>query len=234
MDKLNVELKDGAQILEVREGSALQLREPRIITISGTLPSVYEWMSKRETTFVETKAHILVDREEMSITAILDDGNYYATKVQGSLIEHPIIAVFGINTGNYRTPYQMADTIKMNRTYFENRQVAMELVSQLKTFKAKIEKEIENTSNSRGDKKHLVDQVVNSNIPDKFKLNIPVFKGDKPNLIEVEVYFNADDLTCTLMSPELNDLIVAKVDEAIDFEIDAIKKHFTKVAIIEI
>lgn len=175
----------------------------------------------------------MVDRDSMSIQIITDKANHYRTEVTGKLQYHPKFLLFGINSSKYVTAFEMAELIKMNRSFFDNHTTAMDLVSALKNFKASVNKEIEKADNNRGSKKILVDQVVQSNIPETFKLILPIFKGQQKEEIAVEVYFNAEDLTCTLVSPEANDKLEATRDSAIDAVLKQIIELAPDIAIIE-
>lgn len=55
----------------------------------------------------------------------------------------------------------------------------MILVSTLKNFKAKVNQDIERSKEENGNKTDNYSQVVDSNLPKSFKLNIPLFK-DSP------------------------------------------------------
>lgn len=234
-DNLNVTFSEGIQVAElvVREGKALELKEPVRVIISGCIDSPLLWLIKRIGTIDQLKSHILIDREKRSISLKVDENNFYQTAVTGSLEVHPDFNKIGINDGEYLTNFEMADLFKMNRSLFENKNVAMKLVTELQRFKAKVDKEIEQADNNRGDKKLLLAQTVESNLPEKFKLSIPLFKGQKKQTFEVEVYIRASDLCCTLISPEANDFMQEMIDTVIDKQVEEIKAIAPDIVIIE-
>lgn len=232
---LNITVEKGIKTVEVLIGSALEPKEPQKVEITGTLDAPFRWLEKRVPEIDQKKAHIVVDREKMSILLIVDESNHYLTRIEGKLQLHPAFLKFGINQGDYRTPVEMSELIKMNRSYFENRQKAMELVSLLRNFKAKINKDVEAEIDlKKGDRKVLVAQKIDSNLPDAFHIVVPIFKGHKPSTIECEVYFNPDDLTCTLVSPEANDTTEEIKDGEMDKVLSEIREIATDIAIIEI
>ena len=109
------------------------------------------------------------------------------------------------------------------------------LVSQLRGFRAKVDKQVESDHNpNKGDKRVLIAQAVDSNIPPSFKLHIPIFKGEPPVTLEVETYFNADDLTCTLVSPMANDFTEDTKNTSIDKILDKIVEIAKDIAIINV
>lgn len=234
-ENLNVQFSEGMQVAElvIREGKALEPREPVAVAIVGCIDSPLSWLTKRIGTYEPLMSHILVDREKRSIVLKIDENNFYRTVVEGRLDEHPDFNKIGINSGEYLTNFEMADLFKMNRSMFENKNVAMKLVTELQRFKAKVDKEIEQADNNRGDRKLLLAQTVESNLPEKFKLSIPLFKGQKKQTFEVEVYIRASDLCCTLISPEANDFMQEMIDTVIDKQIEGIKEVAPNIVIIE-
>lgn len=234
-DGLVVKVENGVQTLEIRKGEALPLREPLKVEIRGVIDTPFKWLEKRVAEIDQKKCHIIVDRDEMSIVLIIDENSPYGTEVSGALEYHPDFLALGINQGNYVMPVQMAETIKMNRSLFENRQTAMELVSQLRSFRGRIDKEVEAEFNpNKGDKRVFIAQKVDSNLPPSFNVCVPVFKGQKKQTFAVETYFNPDDLTCTLVSPDANDHEKDVRDCIIDSVIDSIRDVAADIAILEV
>lgn len=220
--------------LTVREGEALPALVPVKIEISGTIDAPYRFLVKRVLELGQLQAHVLVDRERLGIQLVINEScPYNRGFVLGKLTEHPDFKKFGINSGQYVTTYEMAELIKMNRSAFENRQEAMKLVSALKNFKGKVERDMEKANDDRGNRKVLLHQTVESNVPESFKINIPIFKGMPKETFEVEVYFNPDDLTCTLVSPAANDILEDIRDNAIDDVIRSIEEIAPNIVIIE-
>lgn len=232
---LNITVENGVKTVEVLIGSTLEPKEPEKVEIFGTLEAPLKWLEKRVTEIDQKKCHVIVNREDMSILLIIDEKDHYHTSIEGKLQLHPAFLKFGINQGEYRTPIEMSEHIKMNRSYFENRQEAMELISLLRNFKAKIDKEVEADIDLRkGDRRVLVAQKIDSNLPEAFNINVPIFKGQKPKIIECETYFNPNDLTCTLVSPEANDITEEIKDGEIDKVIASIAEVAPDIAIVEI
>lgn len=235
MNDLNITVENGVKTVEIRTGEALPVREQKAVEIYGVLNTPLKWLQKRVELINQKAAHILVNREQMIIQLKIDEENHFASTISGKLEFNPIFLKFGINQGNYKTPLEMSEFFKMNRSHFENQQQAMELVSLLKVFKAKVNKEVEQEVNlNKGDKRLLLAQTVDSNLPDGFTLEIPVFKGQDKQRIEVETYFNPDDLTCTLVSPAANDIIELTRDSEIDNVLNAIEGLAPGIAILEV
>lgn len=230
---VNIPFKLEEGDLTIREGKALELKEPRVVAISGILDSPLRWLKQRVKELNQKTCNIIVNREKLFINLVINEDDHYATTVNGKLEFHPMFLKFGINTGKELSNIEMAKLIKMNRTAFQSPVVAMELVSQLQTFRAKVDKEIEKSDNNRGDRRILIDQAVKSNLPDTFTLVLPIFKGTEKQTIEVEVNINADDFGCSLISPGANDAIEHMRDAEIDVVLDGIKDVAPEIVIIE-
>lgn len=230
---LNIEGGHNAEIV-FREGKALEPKEPVKVNIIGTIDAPLRWLEKRVRIISQDNSHIMVDREQMAIILRVEEDYYYGEQITGRLELSPVFKKFGINFGKYMTNFEMAELFKMNRSYFENRAVAMNLVTQLQNFKAKVDKDIENMDNKRGDRRILVNQVVQSNLPEAFNLQLPVFKGQEKQTIAVEVYVEPNNFNCCLMSPEANDLIHDLTDKCIDEVLHDIREVAPDIVIIEV
>lgn len=229
----NINVTPNDKELIIRYGHALEITPPTPVTIIGNINSPYEWLKVKKSKISILHSHIIVDRENLSITLYVEERDKYKDVISGSLEIHPDFKKFKINSGEYITNFQMAELFKMNRSCFENYSVSMQLVSELQNFKAKVDKEIEKADNQRGDKRLLLAQTVQSNLPEKFNLNIPLFKGTSKQIIEVEVHVRAEDLACTLISPAANDIISEIKDQELNDVLNQIREDFPELAIIE-
>lgn len=223
----------GVGEIVIREGKAVEQREPEQVAISGTIDAAARWLEARFDCLKEKACHVLVNRENLTISLRCNENNAYGTAVCGRLELSPEYKRFGINAGKYITNFEMAELIKMNRSFFETKAVAMKLVSDLQNFKAKVDKEIEQQDNHRGDRRILVNQAVEHNLPEAFNLVLPIFKGTEKQTVAVEVYVDPSDFSCTLVSPEANDLVEEMRDRAIDEVLERIGARCPDIVIIE-
>lgn len=230
LTELNTE--EGKETI-IRFGDALPLKEPKAVSISGTIDAPARWIEKRKDDIVSADAHILVDRDHMSITLKTDENSAYSGQIIGTLTLSSEMQEFGINTGEYMSCFDMADRIKQLRTYFETQQEAMKLVTELRSFKAKIDKELELSDDKRGNQKIMRAQTVESNLPKSFKVNMPIFKGTEKRTFEVEVEINPNDLSCTLVSPDAHDIVVQERDSQMDGVLVRIAEAAPNIVIIE-
>lgn len=226
-------LPAGCGEIIIREGKAVEVKEPVRVSIKGTIDAAARWLETRFDCLKEKTCHILVNREDLYISLHCNENNAYGTFITGHLELSPEYRKFGINEGEYITHFEMAELIKMNRSHFENKSEAMKLVTELQNFKAKVDKEIEDCDNKRGDRRLLVNQAVQHNLPAAFSLVIPIFKGGEKQTIAVEVYVNPADFTCTLVSAEANDLVEELRNKEIDAVLDRIRERCPDIVIIE-
>jgi len=215
-------------VIELREGKALPLQEPQKIIISGNIDTVSKYIGQRgfvsDNSEVPTaidlrKAIIIVERDKMSIVLLENPKDFYSNTISASLQLSTEFKKFGINENQTYTPAELGDFIKLNRAYFTKKEDANKLVSLLKNFTAKVNKQIEDSEDGRGNKDHVRRQVVESNLPPSFNLNLPIFKGQKKVEFEVEICIEPKNLECYLFSADANDVIIETRDTIIDEEI---------------
>lgn len=219
--------------IEYRKAPARKILDevaPQKTMIEGTLGSVREYLEKRIGTLDEKKAHILVDRENVKISLIIDEDNGRGYGyVVGRLIFDPRFEAFGINNAQATwEPVGLAMFMKMHRSFFVSKEENMTYVSTLMNYKATIEQKVERSRNEKGDMTDNFQQIVNSNLPKAFHLSIPIFKGYPKEDIEVETFASVDgrSIAFVLLSPGANDTLEALRDKAIDEELAKINDIF--------
>ena len=164
----------------LREGqAAIQLdpKEPQKVSISGTIDAPFRWLEKRVELIDQKKANIIVNRDKMAMSLSINETDYYQSKISGVLQESKEMVEFGINTDKKWEPIKLSQFFKMHRAFFKDKSENMMLVSILKNFKAKVNQDIERSKEENGSKVDNYSQVVDSNLPKSFKLNVPLFKG---------------------------------------------------------
>lgn len=143
---------------------------------------------------------------------------------------------FGINSEKNWEPINLSKFFKMHRAFFKDKAENMALVSTLKNFKAKVNQDIERSKEENGSKTDNYSQVVDSNLPKSFKLNIPLFKGFDCEEIEVEIYADVDgrNVSLSLVSAGANEAIEDYKNRVIDEQLNLIREIAPDIAIIEI
>lgn len=222
---------------------ALDEKQPKLLNISGTIESVSTFLSKRlineqmsewSNPVFPKLAHILIDREKMSIELHFNEDSEFGDDiVTGRLTFTEQFEKWGINAGQEWGHEKFAEFCKMNRSSFSDPQDGMKLFLELKNIRIKTDNAFENKNDNRGSTKTLVAQeIIASNIPHSFNLELPIFKGQKKMKFEVEIYVSPSTFTVTLVSPAINDYIIQHRDEIIDAEIIKIESISTEIPII--
>lgn len=230
MEKLHLTLEEGTQTVEIRTGEALPLHEPKSLSIIGSLKAPGDFYDKRSEQFDVRDTHVLVNEDIGAIKLVTSDTSEIgAIVVTGQLAVHPDFTKLGVNDPEVvRTPTELANYIKMNRSLFESKQIAMELVSHLRNFKAVVNKKLEETSDDRANFIKHREQAVESNIPEAFKVKMPVFVGEKAVIFSVEIVIDPDEFDCILISPDANDFVRKEKTAQIEEQV----KRFSQFAVI--
>ena len=223
----------------LREGEApvvLDPKEPERVVISGTIDTPFRWLEKRIELINQKASNIIVNRDVMGIALTVDETNYYQSDIRGELKTSKEMMEFGINTEKKWEPIKLSKFLKMHRAFFTDKSQNMMLVSTLKNFKAKVNQDIERSKEENGSKVDNYSQVVDSNLPKSFKLNIPLFKGFACEEIEVEIYADVDgrDVSLSLVSAGANEAIEEYKNKVIDEPLDAIRQIAPDIVIIEV
>lgn len=239
--KISINVEKGVSEMIIREGDAPKVLDPKPpvkTKISGVIGTPLEYLQKRVNTgqFEQEKSHIIVNRENVSITLVInEDDEYKRGTIKGVLELHPKFKEFGINANKLWTPTELGMFFKMNRAFFPDRAENIKLVSELMNFTATVNNSIERSVKENGNRTDNFAQVVNSNLPASFVLNIPIFKGKSAEKLEIETFANVDgrEISFVLLSPSANQTLEDIRDKAIDEQIEQIKAIAPKIAIIE-
>jgi len=230
--ELSLKHEGNISILEVREGDALPLKEQNIITIIGTITTIFNWLIKRVTEINEKLCHILIDKNALTMTLIVDESNHYKTTIVSKLQLSDEYKKFGINSEKVWECFDLANFIKMNRSFFQDKITAMQTVSQLRDFKAKVNNEIEKFKDDRANKEIRLKQTVESNLPPILKVKLPIFKEEQAISLDLEIEINPDNFGCSFICPDATDFINEQTDLIFDEQINKIQAVATQIAIL--
>jgi len=243
-EKIQIVLAEGVTKAEVviREGAAVKELEPKApvkTKLQGVIGVPLEYLKKRveKGQFTQERSHLIVNREAIKLSLIINEDNEYERgQIDGTLEFHPKFIDFGINTGKVWTPTELGMFFKMNRAFFPDIATNMKLVTDLMNFTATVNNTLEKSVKETGDRTDNFVQVVNSNLPKSFVLNVPIFKGMNAETLEVETFakINGREVAFTLLSPGANQTLEAIRDKAVDDQLGQIIKVAPDIAIIEV
>jgi hypothetical protein len=226
----------------IREGEAVRQLEPKAplrTKLSGVIGVPVEYLTKRVATgqFTQERSYLIVNREEIRLSLVInEDDEYLRGQVDGKLELHPKFIEFGINSGESWSPAELGMFFKMNRAFFPDKGINMNLVTTLMNFTATVNNSIERSFKESGDKSDVFIQTVNSNLPDKFTLKVPIFKGMRAEMLEVETFAKIDgrSVSFTLLSPGATQTTEDIRDEVINYQLEQIREIAPNIAIIEV
>jgi len=234
MKDLNITVTDGVKTIEVLQGEAQKRTEPTNVNVAGLISAPKQYLKQRKDFIEVEKCHLIVDKSAGSLKLVVDEKSKYVDAISGALKINPDFENFGINEGVQRDTFKLANFIKMNRFFFSDKNVAIKLVSELKNFKAKVNKQVEASENDRGNARFLLDQVVESNIPVGFDIDIAIFKGQPKKTFKVEININSQNFECTLISPDAKDLVNELKEKLINDELKVIESLLPGLVILEV
>jgi hypothetical protein len=190
---------------EIIHSKGVDKLPPKIFNVSGSINAPLSYCQSRISQIDENISLLTYSVEDKKIVFYENPNDHFGNVITGALKFHKDMESWGINKSTQFTTFELSDKIKLNRHKFDSLEVAMKLVTELKNFKARVEKEIESSTNNRGTVRQAVDQVFTGNIPEKFDINLHVFTGIRqPVKFQVEIYINPNTFSCSLISPDLD------------------------------
>jgi len=219
---------EGVKEVVIRKGSAMTLHHPDNVSISGIISSPSKFIKDRNEDFEKNKSYCVVNRENKRINLILNEqyvhGNY---EIIGTIKVGSKFTALGINNSEkVYTPMELSKKLKFMRSIFESKAEHASIVNALRQIKAKLKQSIEAEDDNRGNVKGSFEQTLESNVPEKFTLVLPLLEGEEKSKFEVNVLIEGSDyngLRCYLESVDAADMIEEAVDKRIDEEIELIK-----------
>jgi len=214
--------------VKIRLGELPEVRETVGVSYSGVITAPADYFEGK------TDNGLTID---LSATTILVSGintielitNEFVkqekTTVTGKLKAFSDLSDFGINARKEYSNKDLGKFLKMNRYYFNSIEANHQIVKNLNSFKAKIEREIEDSNDFKGNKKQLFEQEVRTDLKLDFKLKIPIYEGEAVAVFSVDINFDVSDARVVfwLESPELRELELKEANAIIDRELKRFK-----------
>lgn len=234
--KAEIVVREVNQIVE----KELPVLEPDKVDIKGTISAIANFLEKRwnlEGQIDHAHTHVLVDRDNLKMVLVCNETDKRnKMQVTGTIEVSRQYKDFHINDYDKDwVPLDLGNFFKINRTYFENTETNMELVTKLKKFTADIKAHVDKHKDDNGSLNLKYSQAVDSNLPKSFVINIPIFKGSAAERITVETdaMVNGTDVSFHLVSADAASIYESARDNVIDSEIARIKEIAPEIPIIE-
>ncbi|MFT3704678.1 MAG: hypothetical protein QM802_20100 [Agriterribacter sp.] len=224
MEELQLSLPsfNGNEII-IREGAAVPHKDPEKMNISGDINTVTAFVTKRKPVtegyqyLDPNKVIVTVDNGKRCIKIDLDPHNPHVAKLTATLEISDELQKFGINTSKQYKREELVKLIKFNRLDFDDADEHSKILAAYMGFNAKAFIEMKQEADQRGNKAQNFVKTVDTNIPNLFILNIPIFKGQESQRFRVEICLDVTDggAYFWLESVELNEIM--KTQQAIIF-----------------
>lgn len=223
MEKVELNLNGEQKEVIIRSGDALELLQQKQISKSGNIesPAKFHAIRKGE----PQKSVVTYSRSRMEIVFEADPESPLSAKITGNLLLNDDLKKFEINTQKMWGLQELAKFLKMNKSFFKEREKTDPLIASLLAFKGTITTDIEKANDGRGNAKDLMDRKTTSNMPTDFVLQLPVFVGGETKSFRVEIGIDSTDASAKfwLESSELQEIIISERDRIIDLEIEKFK-----------
>lgn len=218
-NEIKISVENGVKELVIRHGRAADIPQPRQRGIIGQLDSVLLYAMHQQPD--PKKAHILLNREEMTALLFVDATDPLAALVEGRMEVNPDLQKFNINGGTC-TPKlrreEMRSFLRQNRFFFPDKDAHAELVSSISNFSAKVGMSVQQAADSRGNKINNFAKEVEADVPFDAVIEMPVFKGGEKKRLAVEICFDVTEggSLFWIESAELDEILRAEIDAAFD------------------
>lgn len=197
----------------------------KALSIKGTLTAPFNYFAGRQSILmaIKTACHIIVNTVQKTIKLVVNDKSGLATDmVSGELIDNPALSEWSINTTERYSPRDLVNHIRQRKYQFLNASDAVQLISELLAWHVKIEKEVKEFNDNRGNSLTSFEtRITQIKLMDRFQLNIPVFLGypKKTFTVEIGVEPVANGAVLFLISDQLAEMQATLVDEYIGDEL---------------
>lgn len=224
-------------MLTIKQVKGLDEVPPQKVSFSGIIsaPSDYFLVKKQQQTLSETCCVVVMNESEKKITLYANPSDQYAPVIVGTVKESVDAHSFKINEPATFTREDLMKVIKFNRRFFAIREEYDKLLSALASFKVKTEIELEQGSDSRGNRNSAAQKRVNferdaegnERLPQNIKLALPLFHGGPDKAVVVEICVDTTEHTTRfwLESSEYRDAQRLAIENLFGDEFEKFTKH---------
>ncbi len=209
--QINVNGDQDDPIVTVLTGQAAEVRQPNGYSFEGSIHSALEYYSKRE--FNKDDSVILVDFEKGTIKLSINNTlEPEAITISGKIEYDPLLLQLQINSNKKYRCKELSDLLKMNRIMFPEISDNMNLVTKLKSVKAKIRTILQESDDDKGNTINSLEQTLDVDLPTSFTIEWPIIKNGKKKKFEIDINRECTDagVTLWLQSPEMRELFMSE------------------------
>jgi len=247
---IKVTTSEDQKHLIIREGKALELKEPLVINISGDIDTVKNYVEKRYykedplskaerdefnkdpngwvnlQAFYKETAVVTFDKKNLSISLDVNPQDFYGPKVSGSMEVSDELKPFHINEPQTFSREALVKLLRFNKRFFTDAAVHDNVLKAFQSLSLTGATQLKAESDNRGNKEAQFKKTLDSqNVPTTFYLTIPIFKGQPAVKFLVEICLDSSESSVIFWfeSVELAELQAAKVEEIFTEQKDLFK-----------
>lgn len=205
----------------------LPLHEEKPYKLSGIISTPGDFAEKRSTEFNALSAHVIANFTQRSIVLVIDEKNHFSCSVAGKLELDPELESLHINTETLYDENELIDKLNFFRRHFEKVSQHSSLMDALKKFNAKVETEIVNANNLKGNAVLKKAYDIKHEIPLDFVLNMPIFAGgEKFSLgVEINLKYVDGEIVFWFQSIGLHDAIGEQTEKVLEKELQRLAAY---------
>lgn len=221
--------KDKHEVI-IRTGDAAVI-EPKIkridVKLTGTIESPAEYFTKRKDQFKPERAHVVFSKDPEKLNIVLTTNEHMERPkyiITGKLEQSDEMKMFGIMFKSGQNPKQysvrdLSQLLRFNKVLFSAADECQKVIEGLQKFSATVNAKITEEETQRGSKSGSYEIKVDSSIPMKFNLSMPLFKGKALRKFTVDICFEVKgtkDIVLWLESPELAKYVTEDAQKFMD------------------
>lgn len=213
-NEIQLAVTGNTSALTIREGKALELREPNVINITGDIDTVKNFVAKRYIKdvpenvdevavpgkvynlqeFYKNTAVVTFNKSKLTISLEVNPQDFYGPKVSGSLMESDELAPWAINDAKTFNREELVKLIRFNKRFFADAVVHDKVLKAFESLSLTGNTQVEAASNSRGNQNTQFKKILNTdNVPTSFVLEMPLYKGQPKKKFMVDICIDSSE-----------------------------------------
>lgn len=210
------------------KGEAPIQHNPLPVNIKGTITAPSRFIENRKEEFYDKKAYCMASKTDGTLSLTVNEQSVCDKyTVTGSIEDGKLFSSIGINNADISyKPMKLARKFRMLKSIFPSSAEHLEITTKLRNLIATVNKKVEESADDRANSKKLFEQTVESNIPESFKLKLPLLEGEDAVDIDVQVILEVHngEILCFLESVEAKEIMDNEKERLVNDEVEKIEQ----------
>lgn len=223
--------EEGVQEIVVRQGNALEVANKTNTRIEGNIDAPSRFVDKREVDIKTSHCYYSITDGRI-VLQVNEQEPYGNFCVIGQLQISEKFRRLNINRAHLSRPKELARKFKLLRAIFPSKEDHMSICKLLNNLEAKVDKTINEADDNRGNLSHVRNQVLESNIPESFRLNVTLIEGEPKQKIEVQISlsYSNGEILCEMENMDASEFIENIFETRVLEEVAKLEQHTTMIA----